>query len=176
MQLADRQSGFTLLEALVSVVVVSLGLLGILGMQAIGLANTHQSLERATAAIATQNITERMRANPVGFANGDYDGIAHPAAGQAPTDCSAQSCSPAQMAAFDAYQWDVRLGNILPSGRGRITCNDSPCTAQSPRTVTVIWRESDRVLDQGGSSDKCAALDANGDDVTDRCFQTVFRP
>lgn len=173
MQLRVGQSGFTLIEVLVAMVVVSIGLLGIVGMQTVGLASTHQSHERSTAAITAQNITERMRANPAGFAAGGYDGIAHPSSGNAPSpDCSTTRCSAAELAAYDVYQWDARLSDRLPAGRGRIVCNESPCTPRSPRTVIIIWRESDRAADRDGATDQCASID----DVVDRCFRMVFRP
>lgn len=178
------QNGFTLLEVLVTLVVVSIGLLGVLGLQTVGLSNTQISHARSLATVAADNIAERMRANSIGVDNNDYANISHPSGGgaSAPTDCSSETCTPAQMAAFDSFHWDQRLGQLLPNGRGRITCVDvdtgdsDNCSPNSSHVITVIWAERDKVADRAGTVDKCTALNASGDNITDRCFQTSFLP
>lgn len=180
-----HHKGFTLLEVLVTLVVVSIGLLGILGLQTVGMSNTQVSHARSLATVAADNIAERMRANPIGVQDNDYAAINHPSGSGASApddDCEATTCNPAQMAAFDAFYWDQRLGQLLPNGQGRVTCMDADttdgddCSPNSSHVITIIWAERDKVADRSGVVDKCAALDASGDDITDRCFQTSFLP
>lgn len=156
-----KQSGFTLLEALISVVVISIGLLGILGLQAVGIASTQTSVTRSSAAMEIENMIARMRANPAAVADGDFANVDNPAAGKAPgKNCNADACTPAEMAAYDAYQWDVYLGTVLPAGRGQIECEDSPCNPTSPHTITVTWNEKDK----------------REGEINTQSFNAVFRP
>jgi len=64
--------GLSLIEILVTVVVLSIGLLGIAGMQAQGVKYSHDSYARSQANLLANEFIERMHANPDGVANGDY--------------------------------------------------------------------------------------------------------
>jgi len=59
----NNQSGFTLIEVLVAVLVMAVGLLGIASLQASAISSTTTSAMRTTAAISTQSLVARMRAN-----------------------------------------------------------------------------------------------------------------
>lgn len=141
-----KQKGFTLLEALITVVVISIGLLGMLGLQAVGLASTQVSGARSVAALEVDNMINRMRANPEALGDSEFAAVNNPAAGDAPSpNCNVAACTAAELAAHDSYEWDVALGDLLPQGRGSITCVDAPCTAQSAHIVSVTWNEKDKV-------------------------------
>jgi type IV pilus assembly protein PilV len=56
--------GFTLIEVLVTIVVVSIGLLGLAGLQINGLRANVSSEARSKATLLANDIIERMRANP----------------------------------------------------------------------------------------------------------------
>ena len=179
------QRGFTLLEALITLVVVSIGLLGLLGLQAVNLSNTQVSQARSIATVLADNIAEQMRANPIGLADNNYADINNPSAGgSTPPDCRTATCTPAQIANFDTLTWDTRIAQLLPNGQGRVNCIDAvpspgdadPCSPNSAYVITIIWAEQDKVADRGGAGDKCAALNTAGDNVLDRCFQTTFLP
>lgn len=163
-----KNSGFTLIEVLVTVVVVSIGLLGLAGLQINGLRANMSSEARSKATLLASDILERMRANPVGVTNNNYANVTTAGAGCAAAPnpfCSnnaagvaVASCTTAEMAAFDAWVWAcgmpiananvVRGGvaNQLNQGTGLVVCNDvpgdvDPCTAGSTYTVTVTWNE-----------------------------------
>lgn len=154
-------SGFTLIEVLVTVVVVSIGLLGLAGLQINGLRANVSSEARSKATLLASDIIERMRANPLGVANNDYANIDTAGIGCNATPdpfCSntssavAASCTPTEMAAFDAWVWacgmptagTVRGGitNQLNQGTGSVVCDTAPCVADSTYTVTVNWNEA----------------------------------
>lgn len=170
---AGRARGFTLLEVLVAVVVVSVGMLGILGLQTASLLNAQVSSARSAATVAVDNFAARMRANP----GGDYDGIASLTDFASATDtpsCSGDAaCSVAEMTAQAVYQWSRTLARGLPNGRGFVDCvDDGQCDAYR---ITVVWDEHDP---QGGSAagtDLCSD-DPPGRAITSRCFVTVLRP
>lgn len=192
--LRTRQNGFTLLEALVTVVILSIGLLGLLGLQTVSLINTQVSAARSQASIAADNMANRIRANPVGASNGDYLAVSHPAAddtAKPSKGCTgANSCTPQEIAKYtaevDAWQWDRSLSDhelgtskkpvpgLLPNGRGYISCA-APKNATSnciSYNITVGWNERDPAGKRAGNkTDHCP----EHTDVT-RCFTTMMRP
>ena len=161
-------SGFTLIEVLVTVVVVSIGLLGLAGLQINGLRANMSSEARSKATLMASDIIERMRANPVGVTDNNYADIntAGIGCGGKPipfcsntSTATAASCTTAEMASFDAWIWACGMppanGNVQPAGvinqlnqgTGNVVCNDGdttdadPCSSGSTYTVTVTWDE-----------------------------------
>jgi type IV pilus assembly protein PilV len=147
--------GFTLIEVLVTLLIVAIGLLGLAGLQVTGLRSNLSSEARSQASLLANDIIERMRANPLGVQNptaandNAYANIIVGAAincGAPPapfcsnyndgTGTGAVACTPAQTATFDAWVWycgmpvasDVRRGGIknwLTNGTASVKCTDS---------------------------------------------------
>ena len=141
LQRPGRISGFTLMEVLVALVILSIGLLGLAGLQAASLRYNHSSYLRSQATLLAYDIVDRMRANRQEALNGTY-AIGLGTLPAAPTSCtgSVTSCTPAQMAADDLYQWETALKNTLPSGTGSIA---SVQIAQNTQfTITVQWTDN----------------------------------
>ena len=69
---ARSMSGLSLIEILVTVVILSVGLLGIAGMQAFGMRFNHDSYARSQATMVANELIERMHANPDAVTNGEY--------------------------------------------------------------------------------------------------------
>jgi type IV pilus assembly protein PilV len=127
-----NQNGFTLIEVLIAVVLLAGGLLGLAALQAAGLSNNQSAYNRSQATQLAYDIADRMRANPKAAAS--Y--LANPSTANATaTACSssANTCTPAQLAVKDLYDWGVDLDNTLPNGEGRVA------VAGSVYTVTVSW-------------------------------------
>lgn len=106
-----NQSGFSMIEVLVTVVILAVGLLGVAGVQALGLRTANVALDHNTVTSLAVEITERMRANPIAFQNDDYLGnydTDNPAEGQ---ECL-QACTPAQRAVSDLVNWYSRLSDL----------------------------------------------------------------
>jgi len=171
-----KNSGFTLIEILITVVILSIGLLGLAGLQINGLRANMSSETRSKASALANDIAERMRANPLGVQNDNADDDNQYAnISMSVGDCAdrpnpfcsnyndgtshtADECTPAQMAAFDAWVWACGmpkadgvvhggLTNILSEGTGTVSCNDADltdddtCSPGSSHTVTVSWNE-----------------------------------
>lgn len=121
-----RNLGFTLLEVLIALVVLSIGLLGLAGLQLTSLQASNDSYGRTQATILAYDIADRMRANVPAAINGNY--IISPGTPPAApaVDCTATSCTTAQMAQDDTFDWfqQVTTANVLPGGTARITCDD----------------------------------------------------
>lgn len=135
MSLNRNQSGFTLLEVLVAIVVLSLGLLGLAGLQAATLRNNQIAYYRAIAIQQTYDMADRIRANQVGVAAGSYNAL--DATIPADPDCVANTCTAAQMAVADHSQWNNNNARMLPAGSGTVAS-----VAGGSFDITVNWNEN----------------------------------
>lgn len=137
--------GFTMIEVLVALVVLSVGLLGLAGMQLTGLRNNTSAYSRSQATLMAYDIIDRMRANTAGITAGGYDTIQTKGAGAncpANTDActtAAAGCTPAQLAAQDIYEW-CQLFNATPP----LLANSSGTVTRAGNTFTVSVTWPDR--------------------------------
>lgn len=67
-----QQRGVSLLEVLISVLVLSIGLLGVAALQTSSMRNTNSALEKSMAVILTDTLSELLRANPEAARLGNY--------------------------------------------------------------------------------------------------------
>ncbi len=121
-KLQHGQAGATLVEIMITVVLVTIGLLGLAGLQLATVQNTNSAAQRFEATTLAWDILERMRANRQRALNGDYDlapGDAPGAAGQA---------------GIDLDTWVDALA-ILPNGQGGVAVDDGVVTIQ------VLWTD-----------------------------------
>lgn len=120
---SSQQSGVSLLEVLIAIVVFSLGLMGLLSAAALTI-RTNQDAYSATQVVnVAEYLFGAMRRNPLGVAALSYNNIyiATPfIAANAPTTCQAASCTPVQIAAADIQRVQLLMGQYLPPG-ARIT-------------------------------------------------------
>jgi type IV pilus assembly protein PilV len=177
MPLTKTQSGFTLLEVLVAIVVLSLGLLGLAGLQAASLSNNQTAYYRGIATQQAYDIADRLRANLAGAGspNYSYNNLATGLPVGNP-DCFAATCSPANMAISDRRQWNTANATLLPNGNGTVVCIDGPaaagCTAATGNwvfNITVTWTEKGMGLD---TDLNCPV----GTPAATRCFVTRITP
>lgn len=119
-----RQRGTSLLEVLVSVVILSLGLLGYAGLQSVTVKNSHNAYLRTQATSLAYNVLDRMRANRT-----NLDGYVM-AYGGTPT-------------AADAKAWRLELLSTLPDGQAKITRD----ATTSEVNVTIKWYDSSTSTD-----------------------------
>ena len=151
----EKIQGLTLVEVMIALVILSVGLLGLAGLQIHGLRGTGGANSRVQATFIVSDMAERMHANSVEFSqNLAYQNIALAAnnCGNPPTDCDTGACSTAQLVAHDNYKICQAMGS-LPSGATlTVTCDDNPCVAGlydannrqqsgSTHTLTLTWSE-----------------------------------
>ncbi|MFD2192191.1 type IV pilus modification protein PilV [Pistricoccus aurantiacus] len=122
---ASRQRGLGLIEVLIAILVLSVGLLGLAGMQGRSLAKNHSAYLRSQAITLSHEIGERMRVNRQAALNGDYD-LALDA--EAPGNNS--------LADKDVSGWLAALQATLPAGDGSLSHSGNSFT------VTVQWDDS----------------------------------
>lgn len=155
-KLFDRRLGFSLIEVLVALLVLSVGLLGLAALQTTGLTFNHQSYERTQAVLQAYDFIDRMRANKSSAGktiNTAYQNIALGNKPAVTVDCENASCSGDNLAAYDINRWNTANANILAEGRGAVCkgtyTNDangypSGCNvAGSIYRIAVTWKEKD---------------------------------
>ncbi|MAY34640.1 MAG: type IV pilus modification protein PilV [Spongiibacteraceae bacterium] len=120
-----RQTGATLIEVLVAVLVTVIGVLGAASLQMNSVKFNHIANTRSHATMLAYDVIDRMRANRAAALNGSYD-IA--LADNAPNGNSIPET--------DLREWLNELAGRLPAGDGAVVRNGSSIT------VTVQWDES----------------------------------
>lgn len=129
--LAPKASqGFTLLEVLVALVVLSIGLLGLAGLQATSLRNNTSAYQRSIATMQAYDIADRMRANMPAVRNGAYV-----FAGIPPGVVSCSPCTSAQIATIDAQEWNGANAALLPAGTGSVAQGGNVFM------ITITWSD-----------------------------------
>lgn len=140
-----KQSGFTLIEALVALVVLSVGMLGIAGLYVEGLRASKTSIYRTTAVTLAADMADRIRANLRGVDPRPAAGAGNPYFGDGPgadggNDCF-NPCTQDELAQDDWWWWTQDMTNRLPTGaNASIGVIDSPPT--TTYTITVRWPET----------------------------------
>lgn len=147
-----RQCGLTLIELLVTVIILAVGVLGLAGMQTASLRYTQDSYLQTTAMNIAQEIVDRMRANPAATDAGTYDGLTFDADSSVPSnpDC-ATGCSSSDVVARDRYEISAYFQDVyglgadkflpaLPAGSSAVVTNNG----SNNFTVTVAWPHTSR--------------------------------
>ena len=144
-----RCRGATMMEVLVSVFVLSVGVLGVAGLQVTAKRSNYEATQRATAASLAQDIIERMRSNPeelatytTGGAGRTIDGATMPV-----VTCSAD-CAPTNLAQYDLYELEQAANGITEQVGGvnvgglslPTTCISGPNGGSGVYTIAVAWR------------------------------------
>ena len=136
MKKTTQQQGFSMIEVLVTLVIIATALLGTAGLQAHALKTSKGSEFRNQAIFLSGDIVERMEANKLGAIAGSYVVAAGPGAVSNACDVSA-ACAPPALAAYDLANWQAAVA-ALPGGVGVITV-----VAGNPAnyTITVSWTD-----------------------------------
>ena len=116
------------MEVLIALLIMSIGLLGLAALQATSLKANHGAYQRTQATFLAYDIMDRMRANRIQAANGEYN-IAMAASPPSPGST---------LSSTDLNDWFTNFVQVLlPGGDASINCNNSAVC-----TVTVQWDES----------------------------------
>ena len=166
----ERQQGFSLIEVLVTMIIVAIGLMGLISLMLTGVQANATSSMRTMAINQAYDIADRMRANLAGVQAGDYSGVVPPGssstcpisaasnvspptqtalAGCATNNCVSASCTAANLADRDKCVWHNANAVLLPSGSGAI-CKDN---ANNWYSIHVSWDDS-----KSGNPDKTFIL------------------
>jgi len=164
----QTRSGFTLIEVLVSLLIFSIGLIGMAGLVVMSVRTNHTAYLRTQATFLAESMAERMRINRIGVWQGNYhlNGASTniPSGATvglpAPASCSATAanggCTPASVANNDLNLFSTQLSTFLPrpataTNAAVISCSRTLTytvpifTANPPYdgvcTITINWHE-----------------------------------
>jgi type IV pilus assembly protein PilV len=124
---------------LIALLIISVGLLGVAGLQAYGLRNNVSAYHRSLANILVYDVLDSMRANREAALEGAYVVVL----GKEAADFSVSN----ERAKIDVAIWLARLqaankGGMLPDADGQVACTGSPSAPPVVCTVTVQWNDT----------------------------------
>jgi type IV pilus assembly protein PilV len=173
-----RQRGSSMIEILISLVLVAVVMLGLMGLQLRSLGFQKDSLDRRAAAVLVGAFADRVTANYAAFRDARYDDLGMgpadgPPVSAAVTACTASAaCTPVNAAARDWDLFRIEVRNRLPGGVAFV--NSTAAVAE----ITVGWVDPQRTnVEVGGTNVADAACAAVG--VTDaryRCYVARVSP
>ncbi len=156
--------GIALLEALVALVVLAFGVLGLLWMHQQALVQQRQQLMRSVAIGIADDLAERMRLNA------PQSAMYAKAWGNAPAssaDCTSTTCTRQELAAWDLQQLQLTLESQLPEGDAAVFA-----LSGSPNWwgIVIAWRDANETYqtDTASGSPPCP--------VQMSCWRLFFRP
>lgn len=162
----NRHKGFSLIEVLVTMVVVAVGLMGLISLMLKGMQANATSSQRTVAIRQAYDIADRMRANINGVNAGNYGSILPPASSSTcdalkadpeafvepptsegldacdTTTCTDSVCNTSALAARDACAWHRANASALPNGAGAV-CKEA---ANNWYTIYVSWNEGKALI------------------------------
>lgn len=180
----SRQSGITLIEVLVAVLVLAIGLLGIAGLQTAALSTNFNSYQYTQASFLAESMLERMRANRQAYASGNSGyNLSAGTAATVSVNCynPGTACTAAQQAQWDMGVWYSQVtgsavsnaprlsttdssGNpigALPSGAVSISCpSPFPTTGPGICTITVYWDPNRSASSTSSTYYSCSSTDS----------------
>lgn len=137
---AKDQTGVGLIEVLISLLILSVGILGIASLQTRALQLNQGVLYQSRANVLAYDIIDRMRSNQsqvdnyqIGFGDGE----------PSYTDCESPTanCTPSQLVDFDLATWRDEVESVLPSGKSSIVRTGG----SQPSFVVTIQFDSSRI-------------------------------
>lgn len=150
------QSGFSLIEVLVSLLVLSIGLLGLGGLQLSSIKGANNAHLRTVASLAVTSLIDRMRVNTKGVEDNYYAAVltmSHCETALAKSCEAANECTAKELADYDLHRVNCgvssgvyQTGGVqydLPDSTLSIACATPPCTSGMEHLVRISWEETD---------------------------------
>jgi type IV pilus assembly protein PilV len=132
----QRAAGFTLLEVLVSMLLIAIGVLGTAGLQALAYKVNQGGQLRSQAVILGLDFIERVEANNDATIAGGYAPATYPAT--AAKDCSTAFCTPTELATYDLVAFKANVLAQLPAAAVTVSMTG---TGPYSYTVRIDWEE-----------------------------------
>ena len=149
--------GFSLIEVLITLIITSVGLLGLAKMQAAALANTQIARGRSLVALQLESLAAAMHGNrgfwaagtaPARFtlAGATVTDITGALSTPAP-DCASVACTPIQMATYDVQHWAADMAAHFPTYAATVNCTND-ISRPIRCSLTATWGEHDVAYNQ----------------------------
>ena len=175
----SRQTGASLIEVLVAILILSFGLLAMGGMMATAIQLPKLAAHRATATNIAINHIDRIRANASGFSTGNYDDpLSYDGSLTVPSlnDCTYPLCDATSLSNMDKAYTKRILRQLLPAG-GMLIQRDTTGGSTTEGNLWIIWQEPGTASAlNAGTSDNCpTAITNTYTNPAPRCLYMRFR-
>ncbi len=170
---AVHAQGFSMIEVLVTLLIISLALLGTAGLQAFSMRQNQGGQFRSQAVFLVADLAERMEANKRGAVNAPNYLIATSSVPNVlNVACSAGFCSDDDMADFDMSQWQNAVAATLPGSTWTVTREGGGNLFTY--TIRVSWEDR---LDNNTTAafDAATGVGGNAGGTGERFFYTATR-
>lgn len=167
-----NQRGASLIEVLISILLLSFGMLALAGMQAYSVTAQKNASYRTIASAMANELAELIRLNPAGLAAGNYDGSLMTNAGPpglAP--CAFPNCIATTLAADDLSSFRIRVRQQLPLGGVEVT---RPAGSTTEANIWIVWEEP-RAFDTAAGATGANEAQADNCSATARALPTLPR-
>ena len=134
-----KETGATLIEVLVAMVVLAIGLLGLAGLQATSIQSNHSAYYRSQATLLASDLADRMRANRTEALTNAY-------VIDFPTSSTSNSVT-GTSAEKDIAEWLNQLAQTLPEGTGKIEKDGTLVT------ISIRWNDTRGQIKASGDND-----------------------
>lgn len=174
-----QQLGASLIEILVTILILSFGMLSLGSMLAYSVQLPKIAGNRAAASMLAAGHIERIRANAEAFTSGSYNedltyngnrkGLEKPTA-----DCAYPTCTSAALAALDKAYTGWKLDSELPAGGMRLERDTT--SGATDGNLWIIWNEPSTFASiNPGNSDSCPTQLSTYADLKPRCLYVRFK-
>lgn len=175
----NSQYGYLLVEVMVAMVIILLGVIGIAKVQHTSKSANAQAVQRTIASTLSDNLIERIRSNTAGIGTyfpSDSTVILKGNTTAPGQTCVAGSmCDPAQLAAFDIWEWEQNLIGVLETASGTNTgglVDPIVCLRRPPGGgdgiyhIAIAWRGQSRIeqiaIAENANASTCGTLASDG--------------
>lgn len=163
--MADREQGFSLIEVMITLVIIAIGLLGVAGVMALAMSNNGTARMQSLASLEVASLSTAMQSNQAYWVHGAgatatvavQNTTITPAGYGSAINCSLSTCSAAEVAGYDLATWGQSIAQALPNGVGNVSCTQSAGPGPTPPTetvctITVQWQETTMSLSHAAGS------------------------
>lgn len=163
----NKPNGFSMIEILVTLLLLTVGILGMLALQGRTLSYTQDSIQRNTAAALANDLMELIRANPAGLpaSSGFYkaSGSAFP---DLPNSCANTSITSSEQLAC----WADRASRLLPGASGLLTSDFYICRTTTPGTCASAGSAVEIQVAWTTKAGECLEGTDNSSNTNTKCF------
>ncbi len=144
------QRGFSMIEILITLVIIATALLGTAGMQLQAMKLAKSGDFRTQAVFLANDLAERMEGNEIAAVAGNYAVATASSPSVASTDCSASACDNSTLAVWDVAQWESA---IITSGLPQATWLVESLSIGNPSSYRIRINWVDRSGNAGSTGE-----------------------
>ena len=133
-----KQQGFSMLEVLITILIVSFGLLALAGLQMYGIKSNRTSYYRSIATMQADDLIERMRANRAYILKSTANAKQYENVPTTQPSCANSTCTAEQQAKTDAFIWNSVNKEVLPGGGATVTYD----ATSGLYDITLKWKDN----------------------------------